>query len=85
VALKDRELNDYYETMFDLHAHPGWELFMQDVQRYLAPREEIRTATPDTLEYRRGEVSVLDWLLVQSTTLRAAYEQMEAEEAEEGQ
>ena len=57
------ELEKYYEERFSTMATIGWRDLMEDVERMIEPLNNIATiADEKSLQYRKGELSILTWL-----------------------
>lgn len=57
------ELEKYYEERFSTMATIGWRDLMEDVERMIEPLNNISTiADEKSLQYRKGELSILTWL-----------------------
>ena len=57
------ELEKYYEERFSTMATEGWRDLMEDVERMIEPLNNIATiADEKSLQYRKGELSILTWL-----------------------
>jgi hypothetical protein len=80
----DRNLIEYYENAFSLFTQPGWKDFMEDVKRFLEPREDIMTvADAQQLNIRQGQIDALRWVLNRKEMMEAGYKQlMDSEEAD---
>ena len=59
----NKELQTYYEERFSTMATIGWRDLMEDVERMIEPLNNISTiADEKSLQYRKGELSILTWL-----------------------
>ena len=57
------ELEKYYEERFSTMSNVGWRDLMEDVEKMIEPLNNISTiADEKTLQYRKGELSILTWL-----------------------
>ena len=57
------ELQKYYEDRFDLFSRQGWADLMEDVDTMLIPLNNVSTiADEKSLQFRKGEISILIWL-----------------------
>lgn len=82
--LKDKELDDWYQQMFDLTAHKGWDNLMEQVDTLRKGYADVRTCRTDAeRSFRQGQLDILDWLAGMAQTTRDAYDQMIEQEAEE--
>jgi hypothetical protein len=59
----NKELETYYEERFSMMATQGWLDLMEDVEKMIEPLNNISTiADEKSLQYRKGELSILTWL-----------------------
>ena len=57
------ELQKYYEERFSTMSTQGWIDLMEDVDRMIEPLNNISTISDEkTLQFRKGELSILIWL-----------------------
>ena len=57
------ELQKYYEERFSMMSTQGWIDLMEDVDKMIEPLNNISTiADEKTLQFRKGELSILIWL-----------------------
>jgi hypothetical protein len=74
------ELQKYYEDRFDLFFHPGWIAMMEDVDNMLAAMNNVSTiADEKSLQFRKGEISILIWLKTLKKVSEDAYEDLTSE------
>lgn len=73
------ELQRYYEDRFDLFAKPGWTDLMEDVDNMLSALNNVSTITDEkSLQFRKGEISILTWLKTLKKVSEDAYEDLNA-------
>jgi len=71
------ELEKYYEERFSTMATVGWRDLMEDVERMIEPLNNIATiADEKSLQYRKGELSILTWLQTLKQVSERAYEDL---------
>jgi hypothetical protein len=71
------ELQKYYEERFSTMATQGWLDLMEDVERMIEPLNNISTITDEkSLQYRKGELSILTWLQNLKQVSERAYEDL---------
>jgi hypothetical protein len=59
----NKELETYYEERFSMMATQGWLDLMEDVEKMIEPLNNISTiADEKSLQYRKGELSILTWI-----------------------
>lgn len=57
------ELQRYYEDRFTTMSTQGWADLMEDVDNMIEPLNNISTiADEKSLQFRKGELSILIWL-----------------------
>jgi len=57
------ELQKYYEERFPMMSTQGWIDLMEDVDKMIEPLNNISTiADEKSLQFRKGEYSILIWL-----------------------
>jgi len=71
------ELQKYYEERFSTMATEGWRDLMEDVERMIEPLNNIATiADEKSLQYRKGELSILTWLQTLKQVSERAFEDL---------
>ena len=56
-------LEKYYEERFSMMSTQGWRELMEDVDKMIEPLNNISTiADEKSLQFRKGELSILIWL-----------------------
>ena len=71
------ELQKYYEARFDLFSQPGWRDLMEDVDVMLNAMNNVSTiADEKSLQFRKGEISILVWLTTLKGVSERAYEDL---------
>jgi len=59
----NQELQRYYEERFSMMSTQGWIELMEDVDKMIEPLNNISTiADEKSLQFRKGEYSILIWL-----------------------
>jgi hypothetical protein len=73
----DKELQRYYEARFDMMAQPGWKDLMEDLQKMTDQYSDIRnTSGSFNIEFRKGQVDILDYLLNLKQLSERAWEEL---------
>jgi hypothetical protein len=73
----NHELQEYYENRFDLFSRQGWADLMEDVDNMLIPLNNVSTiADEKSLQFRKGEISILIWLKTLKGVSERAYEDL---------
>jgi hypothetical protein len=71
------ELQKYYEDRFDLFSRRGWFDLMEDVDLMLEAMNNVSTiADEKSLQFRKGEISILVWLKTLKGVSERAYEDL---------
>jgi len=88
-TLKDQKLQKHYDDAFAMHSSDGWKDLMEDAQGAADAAANVRNVTAEqSVDFRRGQLHVLDWLLKRKEFYEQAYdmllqEQMMSEEQPE--
>ena len=73
----DPQLQKYYEDRFDLFSRQGWADLMEDVDNMLIPLNNVSTISDEkSLQFRKGEISILIWLKTLKGVSERAYEDL---------
>jgi hypothetical protein len=71
------ELQRYYEDRFDLFSTPGWVDLMDDANKMFDALNNVSTiADEKSLQFRKGEISILTWLITLKEVSERAYEDL---------
>ena len=71
------ELQKYYEDRFDLFSRQGWADLIEDVDNMLNALNNVSTiADEKSLQFRKGEISILTWLVNLKEISERAYEDL---------
>ena len=71
------ELQKYYEDRFDLFSRPGWADMMEDIDVMLTALNNVSTiADEKSLQFRKGEISILTWLITLKEISERTYEDL---------
>ena len=73
----NQELQKYYEDRFDLFSRPGWTDLIEDIDAMLTALNNVSTiADEKSLQFRKGEISILTWLVTLKEISERAYEDL---------
>ena len=72
----DLELQRYYESRFDMFAHPAWKDLIEDVQTMLDTTNTLSGVTPENVGFKQGEVSIMRWMLSLQKTTEESYKEL---------
>lgn len=71
--LQNPELEAYYQSLFAMFGTEGWKNMIVDVELMRAENDKARGLTADTLLFRQGELSQMDWLVTLQSRVEHAY------------
>lgn len=73
----DQSLQKYYESRFEMMGMDGWKDLTIDIDNMIESLNNI-SVIPDekTLQFRRGELSILTWLKTLKEVSERAYEEL---------
>ena len=74
--IMDLELQKYYESRFDMFAHPAWKDLMEDVQNMMDATNTLSGVTPENVGFKQGEVSIMRWMLTLQKTTEESYKDL---------
>ena len=70
------ELQQYYEDRLSMMSTKAWKQLIEDLLDMRTQYENIRTCDKDTIEFRRGQVDILDYLVGLKDLSEKAYEEL---------
>ena len=75
------ELDRYYSDRLSMMGDPAWKDLMEDIEEMLKATNDL-SSVPDekTLHYRRGEISMMRWMLSLRDVSEQAYQQLKDED-----
>ena len=77
----NRELQDYYENRFAMMATKGWSDLLEDLDLMLKATDTIGgIETEQQLHFRKGELSIMNWIKTLRESSTEVYEQLLEEE-----
>jgi len=77
----DKELQRYYEETFSMMATEGWTYLIEDLKKLEDDLDNVRTVKDEqSLNYRLGQLDILDLILNRKKTCEEVYEQLQQEE-----
>jgi hypothetical protein len=78
----DEILQKYYENRMSMMSSDAWQDLMEDVQTMFNATNDVSAIQDDkTLHFRRGEISIMRWLLNLKTMSESSYQQLKDENA----
>jgi len=77
----EQPLQKYYEDQFSLFIQPGWTDLVEDLQQLKDSINDLSLVT-DTqdLYFRKGQLDILELILLRKQTCEEVYKQLEEEE-----
>jgi hypothetical protein len=73
----NKELQTYYEERFSMMATEGWKELLEDIDNMIEPLNNISTIEDErSLQFRKGELSILTWLKNLKQVSERAYEDL---------
>jgi hypothetical protein len=76
----DKELQKYYEETFNMMSTEGWKYLIEDLKELEANLVNVRTVKDEqTLNYRLGQLDILDLVLNRKKTCEEVYTQLQQE------
>jgi len=76
-----KEIQKYYEDRFNMMATQGWKDLIEDVETMLAATDNLGgISTVEQLHFRKGEVSVMNWIKNLRDASGEVYERLQEEE-----
>lgn len=74
----DKDLEKYYENQFSMMITPGWLDLIEDMKSLEANLVNVRTvADAQTLNYRLGQLDILDLILKRKETCEQVFEELQ--------
>ena len=73
------ELQQYYEDRFSMMSTKAWRQLIEDLLDIRIQYENIRTCDKDTIEFRKGQVDILDYIIGLQDLSEKAYEELKNE------
>ena len=77
----NRELQDYYENRFTMMATQGWQDLLEDIELMITSTDTLGgIETVEQLHFRKGEMSIMNWIKTLKESSTEVYEQLQQEE-----
>ena len=70
------ELQQYYEDRLSMMSTKAWAQLIEDLQVMLENYQDIRNCDKDTVEFRKGQVDILDYIIGLKSLSEQAYEEL---------
>ena len=73
----NKELQDYYESRFEMMSTQGWKDLVEDVDKIIVSLNNISVVSDEKdLQFKKGELSILTWLVNLKEISERAYEEI---------
>jgi hypothetical protein len=73
----NQELQKYYDERFSMMSTEGWKQLIEDIDNMIEPLNNIATISDEkSLQFRKGELSILTWLKNLKQVSERAYEDL---------
>lgn len=77
MTMTDVELQQYYEARLDMMSGKAWSDLIEDVQAMRDATNDLNSIQDEkTLHFRRGELSIMNWLLTLKDMSMEGYKQL---------
>jgi hypothetical protein len=77
----NRELQDYYENRFAMMATPGWNDLLEDIEVMIKATNTLDGLTTEQqLQFRKGELSIMNWIKTLRESSAEVYEQLQEDQ-----
>ena len=77
----DKDLQDYYESSFDLFASEGWRYLIEDFQKIKDSVDTLSGVTNvEELYFRKGQLEILSLILKRKEMCTEVYEGLKDEQ-----
>ena len=79
-----KELQDYYENRFSMMATQGWVDLLEDLEIMIGATDTLAgVETEQQLHFKKGEMSILNWIKNLRDASAEVYDQLQKEETED--
>ena len=76
----DKKLQEYYEESFSTMSTKGWKYLIEDLKELETNLDNVRTVKDEqSLNYRLGQLDILDLILNRKKTCEEIFEQLQQE------
>lgn len=77
----NRELIDYYENRFEMMATQGWADLLDDLEVMIKATNSLDgLQTEQQLQFRKGELSIMNWIKTLRESSAEVYEQLQEDQ-----
>ena len=79
----EQSLERFYENAFSMMSTEGWADLMEDIERVKNSYDKLSAVTEThPLDFRRGQLDILNWLYGLKGLYEKAWEELQVEEEE---
>lgn len=79
----EQSLERFYENAFSMMSTEGWADLMEDIERVKNSYDKLSAVTEThPLDFRRGQLDILNWLYGLKGLYEKAYEEIQLQEEE---
>lgn len=72
-----KELEEYYESRWEMMTTKGWSDLLEDVQKMFDARNHVLAVQDEKdLQFKKGQLDVLQWILTLKQSSEEVYEQL---------
>lgn len=76
----NRELQNYYENRFSMMTTQGWTDLLEDLELMISSTDTLSgIETEQQLHFRKGEMSIMNWIKTLKESSTEVYEQLQEE------
>jgi len=73
----EKDLEKYYDNRFAMMASEGWKQLTEDIEIMRLTYADIVTiSSNEELQYRKGQLDIIDWILSLKSISEATYEEI---------
>ena len=77
----NRELQDYYEARFAMMSTQGWKDLVEDIEVMIEATDRLGgIETEQQLHFKKGEMSIMNWIKTLRESSTEVYEQLLVED-----
>jgi hypothetical protein len=70
------ELQKYYEDRLEMMSGSAWKQLIEDLEAMRKAYEDIRNCDKNNIEFRKGQVDILDYMIGLRELSETAYEEL---------
>lgn len=75
-----KELEDYYNSLFELFSTRGWKYLIEDWEKAVSQLDQVSTIRDSRdLDFRQGSLAILSGLISLKATCESAHKQIQEE------